>query len=140
MIADFVRTEDWPQRLSDFLADAERRPFVWGEWDCCLFAADWVLALTGVDVAAEFRGAYADEDAALEIVRGYGGMVHMVESLLPDIPLSNPKMARRGDVCVVDSPLGEALGVCTGERIACASFDGMVLIARRKAIAAWRIG
>jgi hypothetical protein len=50
------RYEDWPQRLVAAIEAARGRPFSWGAMDCCLFAADVVLAMTGVDYAAGFRG------------------------------------------------------------------------------------
>jgi len=49
------RPPDWPERLLAALAAARDRPFRWGEHDCCLFAADLIEAVTGVDPAAAFR-------------------------------------------------------------------------------------
>lgn len=53
-----MRRLNWHQHLAQTLQAAMTRPFSWGEHDCCLFAADCVQAVTGVDVAADFRGTY----------------------------------------------------------------------------------
>jgi len=57
---------NWPTLLHKFLAERMNTPFVWGKHDCCLFACDAVLAMTGEDLAGDFRGKY---DSALSAVR-----------------------------------------------------------------------
>jgi hypothetical protein len=59
--------------LPAFLSRAAARGFRWGKHDCMLFAADWVLALTGRDPAAAWRGTYFDEASAAGIVAWNGG-------------------------------------------------------------------
>jgi len=136
-----IRYEAWPARLAEFIQGAQKRPFVWGEFDCCLFAADWVMVATGVDVAADLRGKYKSETGAARVIKKYGGIERMVDDLLAPygaikLPIAK---ARRGDVCLLDTPLGEALGVCVGERIACATFNGVAMAPMRSAQAVWMI-
>ena len=59
-----MRVEGWEKILHDTLETMKERPFVWGTFDCCLFAADIVQALTGVDYAAGYRGTYHSEAEA----------------------------------------------------------------------------
>lgn len=55
--------------LRAFLAEMARRPFVWGEHDCCLVVADWWLTVHGgEDPAIDFRGTYATEAEARAII------------------------------------------------------------------------
>lgn len=49
------------------------RHFEWGPCDCTSAACDVFAALHGIDPLAPWRGAYADERAALRIVAGLGG-------------------------------------------------------------------
>ena len=56
----------WRQQLDALIASRMAAPFAWGAHDCCLFAADAVLAQTGEDPAAEFRGTYASAAEALD--------------------------------------------------------------------------
>lgn len=136
-----TRFEDWPVRLASFIEGAEKRPFLWGEWDCCLLAADWVLAATGFDAAADFRGKYATAAGARRLIKKHGDMLTMVRSLTEAHGMReiNPKMAQRGDVCLVESIHGDALGVCIGARIACAGIDGLTDLPMPFAKAAWRV-
>ena len=40
------RLDDWPTRLNAFIDAARERPFAWGTWDCCTFAAAAVETVT----------------------------------------------------------------------------------------------
>ena len=41
-----VRVKGWEQRLSTVKIRGSRLPWAWGRFDCCIFAADCVLAVT----------------------------------------------------------------------------------------------
>jgi hypothetical protein len=66
-----TRPDNWPALLWAFVQERQSRPFVWGEHDCCLFAADWVRELHGIDLAADVRGGYSSALGAARIV-GHG--------------------------------------------------------------------
>jgi hypothetical protein len=92
----------------------ERRfmPFTWGANDCALFVADAVERMTGVDIAADFRG-YSDEPGAFVAIRAVTGQAagasvtveqaaefcaakfHLAE-------LEFPLRAQRGDICSIE--------------------------------------
>jgi hypothetical protein len=92
---------------------------VWGANDCALFAADAIEAMTGVDIAADFRGKYHDEASALALIHSitggstvadaaaYCAAQHgLVEWTQPDpgtpgSRLPAPLLARRGDLVVL---------------------------------------
>lgn len=44
----------------------------WGTFDCALNCADMVLAITGIDLAAQFRGMYTTEEGAFQELAKYG--------------------------------------------------------------------
>lgn len=134
-----IRFEDWPNRLAEFMKGAEKRPFSWGEWDCCLLAADCVLALTGTDPASDVRGRYTTRLGAARLIKGdFPGLIRRITATHGMAEI-NPRLAQRGDVCLVDSPMGEALGICVGAWIACAGPDGLTLLPLKSAICAWRV-
>lgn len=60
--------------LQDYLDAASRKPWRWGENDCCGFVADWAVALTGRDPGEGIRGNYRTKGEADGIVYGYGGI------------------------------------------------------------------
>jgi len=60
-----VRSKHWATRAyHQFLVNARSLPFAWGSHDCALFSANGIEAMTGVDIASEFRGIYTDETSA----------------------------------------------------------------------------
>src|SRR5258708_4686376 len=62
------RLEDWVVRLEAFIKERTAQPFKWGSQDCCLFAADAIEAITGVDLAADFRGKYSGAETAKAVL------------------------------------------------------------------------
>lgn len=96
--------------IDAFAARQRALRFEWGVSDCCLFAADWVLALAGHDPAGGIRGTYTTQHGAWATVRRLGGLV---------------KIAARSGWGRADAPapgaiaiLGDrlrVLGVCTGD-------------------------
>src|SRR6185437_11886108 len=69
-----TRTKHWATReLHRFLLSRAQVPFAWGVNDCCLFPADAIHAMTGVDIAAGFRGKYHDQAGAFALIRSVTG-------------------------------------------------------------------
>lgn len=69
-----TRVEHWATRsFHEFLVARASEPFAWGKNDCALFVADGIVALTGVDIAAEFRGQYATEAEAFALIETVTG-------------------------------------------------------------------
>lgn len=101
-------------------------PFAWGVNDCCLFAADWVLAATGRDIAADYRGRYTTALPAMRFVELGGGVEAMIERAGGQVV--HPAMARRGDVIARDVGNGIGLGVCVGSLAAFVGKDGVLFL------------
>jgi hypothetical protein len=69
-----TRVDHWDTRsFHHFLVARAPLPFAWGENDCALFVADGIEAMTGVDIAADFRGRYHSEAEALDLIREITG-------------------------------------------------------------------
>lgn len=100
-------------RLAAHIEKAREWAFSFGEHDCCLFAADWVLTCTGQDFAAPFRGRYATRAKAIAMLGARGGLEAVVTGALGEA-LPTPFLAQRGDVVAVQTDEGLALGVCDG--------------------------
>lgn len=112
-----MRYENWETRLQAIVTMYERRRFEWGKFDCVLFCADVVWALTQKNPGDGWRGNYSDEAGAKAIIAAQGGLQQMVDTALAGIGLVcdriNPNFAQRGDVCLMRGD-GPALGVCVG--------------------------
>jgi len=135
---------DWTERLFYFIEQRRREPFVWGRNDCCLFAADAVLAVCGVDIARRWRDAYhSSEEAHLILKKKHGGPGGIAEAMelaalehgFVEVPASN---ARRGDVVLIDTPSGKALSICIGDKLAAMGQEGIVFPPLREGLRAWR--
>lgn len=132
------RQPGWPLRLEALVQARAATPFAWGSFDCCLFAADVVQALTGVDPAARLRGTYATAPQALRRLHARGG-VHAIASMA--LGLAVPvALARVGDVVQVEVGGHAALGVCNGTSVLGPSATGLVAINISQAQCAWRVG
>ena len=131
------RLHDWQLRLAEFAAARRALPFAWGANDCCLFAADAALSMTGHDPAAGLRG-YATALQAARVLRAHGGVQGLADARLGE--RVGPLMARVGDVVLVQMGNHDALGVCNGTSLIGPGPAGIVAIGMGHAKAAWRIG
>lgn len=95
-----------------FLVESTAKPFAWGTWDCSMFAADGIQAITGTDVAAEFRGKYTDESGAFALIKQVTGGSTVADAAAwvakehGMAELTHPLMAQRGDLVVFEAPTG----------------------------------
>lgn len=111
-----MRLPDWKSRLIAYLAEAAHKPFQPGVHDCALFSAGAVLAMTGVDFAADWRGRYTTLNGGLRVLRKAGFADH-IELAAMSFDAVHPAFAQVGDLAVIPSPEGDILGVLRGETI-----------------------
>lgn len=118
-----VRHEDWNERLVDAIAAREATPFSHGDFDCCMAAADNIIAMTGKDWMAAFRGKYRSAAGASRLMQtdGKGTLLKTLISLAPQMGSKRipPAFATRGDLVVTklalhDECRGQACGTCVG--------------------------
>lgn len=132
-----MRKREWQSELAAFIKSRKSTPFQWGTNDCCLFAADAVLAMTGEDFALPFRGTYSTALEATRLLSEMGGLRGVAISALGD---SLPgKMARVGDVCLVLNEGREVLMVHGGNMVYGPGESGVTLVQPSTVIESWRI-
>lgn len=139
-----TRIENWEIALDKIVRERLRAPFEWGVQDCCAFAADVVLAITGADPMAELRG-YADEEEARATLEreGWSGVFRAMQKVLGrSVPVS---MAQRGDVVYsrLDGgtfSINSGAGICLGALSAFPGDSGLVMLPTSSATRAWPIG
>jgi hypothetical protein len=131
--------KDWRKRLDDYLDGIDGKPFEWLSLNCGFFAADCVLAQTGVDFASEFRGRFTTEKGAARALwqAGFTTVVDVVASRLPEIPISE---TRHGDIAVVLVDEMPALALVNTASLICMSASGKASLPRRRAIRTFRVG
>lgn len=121
--------------VDDTLTQWRRSRFIWGETDCVMAVANYVLALTGNDPAATWRGRYHDEAGARALYDLHGGVQGIVRFGLRGIGIHEGLPAYgRPVVCRVGDH--EVAGLCLGPRVAFMAERGVVE-GRAEVLAAW---
>lgn len=120
------RLVDWQPRLIAYLRESVLRPFEDGVHDCALFSAGGCEAMTGQDYAAPYRGRYTTVRGGLRILRrdGFRDHVALAAAHLPEQHISR---AAPGDLAVIRSEDGDALGIVQGEGVYILSRDGLAV-------------
>ena len=141
-----TRYPDWPARLERFLLEHDDRPFRYGTWDCGLFVAGAIRAMTGTDPAADVRGLYASRFELLDLIRSFTGAARlsgMVETIatrvgMPEIPASS---ACRGDVLLLRRSRGHSLALMAldGHSALVLGWRGIRRISEPAIARAWRV-
>lgn len=122
----------------DYLRGARGRVYSYGEWDCGIFVAGAVEAMTGDDPGKAFRGQYKDAKGAAAALKkhGKGTLIKTLDGMFERIPKAQ---AKRGDIAMVGTAIGvvaggEALFVGQeGER------EGLVSFPRAEWSRAWAV-
>ena len=132
-----ARLKNWPSRLAALVEAARLEPFAWGRHDCCLWGADSVLACTGLDPAAKWRGTYSDAAGAAALLQQLGGIAAVAAMAGPEIL---PRLAGAGDVGLIDFDGRETLAVHSGVWWLAVSGTGLSHWSVDSAVRAWKVG
>lgn len=110
------RSPTWRTDLTVYMREVSRRPFIWGEHDCALFAAGAVHAMTGEDFGAPYRGKYKTLRGGLRLLKrkGFANHAELAASLFEEV---HPSRANVGDLAAVEEDGHVALGVVQGPRV-----------------------
>lgn len=131
-----MRRPDWRLRLSAYLSEVARRPFEAGRHDCALFAAGAVEAMTGenpalpIDYDTIRRGLVALRDA------GFDDHIAFVAARFEEVHVSR---AQAGDLAVIATAEGPALGVVQGPNVYVAGRTGLGFVELLGAVRAFRV-
>lgn len=136
MKAPAQRLHDWQTRLHTLVMQRWGMAFGWGVNDCCLFAADAVQAVTGVDLAADLRGRYATAAEAARVLDELGGVLEIAAARLG--PEVSPGMAQPGDVGATVQAGRDTLAVNAGGHWFAPAPIGLVVVYDHQVQRAWR--
>ena len=133
------RRDDWVERLNETVRAALARPFAWGTHDCATFAADCVLAMTGADPAARWRGTYATALGAQRALfhDGLWDLAALGDRLFG--PPIAPAYAQRGDVVLAPLDGHMTAAVVVGAIAVGPARDGLRAVAVAEATRAWAV-
>jgi hypothetical protein len=145
VIGPLIRRRDWEARLGSYFQSRSDSPFHYGVHDCCLFVCGAILAMTGIDVAAPFRGAYRSRKEAMQLLCNYAGdssVQAIVEKVTREyqMPRVDTVMAQRGDVVLIKRPNDYSLGIVDLQgKVAVAIDTGFTRIPISFAARAWHV-
>lgn len=132
-----MRYRDWTTKLHETIKAASERPFSWGEFDCCTFAADCCIAICGVDPAVDYRGRYKTELGAKRVLRStHGSLEAAWDASFRRVPIN---LRQRGDVVLFDSEHGRCVGVVWANAIWAATDKGVHRV-RAEPLICWSVG
>ena len=130
-----MRIEGWERQLHEHIQQGRSITFCWGENDCALWSADWVMTATGKDFASDWRGKYQTEAGLQEMMfeRGYAAPSDIANEALNPAPLS---FTQRGDIVL--HPQG-CLGICDGIISYFLMEKGILRLHTASCIKAWKV-
>lgn len=135
------RLNNWRVKFEELILERKTKPFVWGENDCALFAADAVLAISGtVDPAHDYRGRYSCEKTAMQQLILIDGSLTKAFDNAGLLRVSKQGLLV-SDIAVVMLNDRETCGVCTGAELAFLTLDGLkfIPIDKLNIIRCWRL-
>lgn len=112
-----ARLHNWRTNLHAYLAENALRDFEPGVFDCSLFSADCVNAITGEDPAADYRGRYATVAQGLALLQADGYADHEA-FVATHFTETSVLFARAGDLAVVEQRGLVGIGAVLGPTIA----------------------
>jgi hypothetical protein len=148
------RTPHWATReLNAFLLANAKAAFAWGTMDCCLFPADGIHAMTGTDIAADFRGKYTDEASAMALIKSVTGGATVADAAaycatkagmkewLNAAGKPAPLFAQRGDLVVIQNGANLVAGLVhlNGRHVVTIGPGGLVLLPITAVQRAWKV-
>lgn len=127
--------------LGEYLRAAAARRREPGIWDCAAFPADWAMANGHPDPMAAWRGAYASESGAIDLIDAAGSLCALFERGMTSAGLERVGEPEPGDIGVLQV-LGEQAGaVYTGKRWALVADRGLAFasIEPEHVLQIWRV-
>lgn len=110
--------------LHCFINEHKNTAFKWGQYDCCLFVANYLLLVTGVDFASDFRGKYNSKLSAFKFLkkRGFTDLHSVFKQRLKGV---QTQFASRGDIALVLNENELIAGIVGLNCVYCVGDDGL---------------
>ncbi|MEL6707607.1 MAG: hypothetical protein AAFP79_04940 [Pseudomonadota bacterium] len=133
-----ARIATWDQALSEYIVGKRSEPFIWGANDCCTFAAGAVVAMTGFDPMAEYRGRYSTAIGSARALKRIGNttLEGAWDAKFTPVPIGQ---AERGDLAFADECVGVIVGGFAWFVTAPEAGVGLVRMPRASWDKAWKV-
>lgn len=95
-----------------YLHETAWSTFDWPEWNCCFWSAGWVHKVTGQDPAQPYRGQFSTALGAMRVVKEYGGMISLANTMLARVKWIRVEEPAFGSVIAVPhDKMGAVIGL-----------------------------
>lgn len=133
--------------LDDYLRRTAARSWSWGHLDCCTFVMGWILAATGIDPMAQYRGVIDDAIGAARLLKAHGGLLKMMSVEMARCGFRQIDRPDHGDVAIATgafvnrrSGCGDAAAViCCGPWFVGMARTGIIGAADMSVLASWQV-
>jgi len=134
-----MKPNNYHSLLAQFIKRGQNIPFSWGNHDCCLFACNCVVAMTGLDPGKKYRGRYSTELGAKKILKKLAG--GDVETAFTNVfGAIKPRLnATNGDIVLVVTELGKTAGIICGGQVWLVGIDGLTTMPLDAIVGCWSI-
>ena len=122
--------------LEDYIKQEIKKPFIWGETDCCATAIRWARIHSGMKVEHEF---YSSKEEAEELLKD--GFIKVLSGVFYEFLSCKPNKIKKGDVGIIILNDREgALGIKTATGWFTRNENGLMVLPNEVGIAkAWNI-
>lgn len=130
---------DWQPRLVAYLNSLKTQPFEWGKNDCCLFGCNCVVVMTGQDPGIAYRNKYTTQLGATRALKRNGDGT--IKTAFNHVfgPIKPRLNTGRGDLVLINTELGDAVGIMCGGTVWAVGLDGLVNVPFKKVIGCWHV-
>ena len=143
------RLKNWDSvGYHNFLIERAHAPFAWGTNDCSSFAVDGIKAITGVDIALDFRTSkYSTKEEAFALITSVTGGSTVADAAAwcakkhELMEWEHPLCAQRGDLVVIVAPTGDLVSglVHLNGQIVAMGEDGLYILSITKVKRAFHV-
>lgn len=107
--------------------------------DCCMFCADWVERVSGVDPAAHLRGAYTSAFGAARQIARFGDFETMWRVCMAVAGFVTTRTPQEGDVGVVLDAAGNTVSAIRFDDKWAAKSEGGIVVEDFRMLVAWSL-
>lgn len=132
-----LRKDGWESRLAELIESKRNIPFCWQTNNCLGFVAEAEIAVQGFTEFPEALRPMTNKFSAMRIIKkNADSLDDWIDQKYQRISILS---AQRGDICMIETPEGAAVGVCIGHNATFVGQDGLEFVPMSLTIKAWRV-
>ena len=132
-----LRVDGWETRLAELIESKRNVPFCWETNNCLGFVAEAEIAVQGFTEFPEALKPMTNKFSALRIIKkNADSLDDWIDQKYQRISILS---AQRGDICMIETLEGAAVGICIGHNATFVGSNGLEFVPMSLTIKAWRL-